>query len=479
MNKRKLLLGTNAFFVTLFCFGIVVLVYKLADRHHLQLDLSVDSRHQLSLEMYQVLERIDREDKPIEVIAFTAQEGRRDARERNRYVQDLLRQLERHSSNLKWQLIDYDQERYTAEQLGVQEHGRIVVLQGEERVDIKERLLFKRGKGADGKVGLHFLGEEELLRGFTTLLNNEVRKMYVVTGHGELSIQDTGPAGLSSWKRALERSSFDVKPLNLLSVGKVPDDTDVLIVPQPKQALSASEQDVLLNYISRGGGLIFAYKGTQELALFRQFQVRLLDGVATDTTAQFPYWDRPIVTFGSHEIVDEIRSASLPVVVSASAAYRGLSNNITGIVQKDLFALSNRGWLERGGDFLDGNAVYQEGVDSKETGALAIAIEIFPGSKLLRSGVEKSRVVLLGDSEWFSNALLNEISGNRPLINNMIEWATGDGEMLQTDLSARKTAGELLITKPQLATIRWVALLPLPSLVFGIGFLVWYSRRGR
>ena len=60
-------------------------------------------------------------------------------------------------------------------------------------------------------MNLQFLGEEELVRAFRTLLNNEVKKAYVVTGHGELSIRDSSPNGLSKWKRSLELSAFEGK----------------------------------------------------------------------------------------------------------------------------------------------------------------------------------------------------------------------------------------------------------------------------
>ncbi len=479
MSKRKLILGTNALFVTLLGFGILIFIYRIADRHHVQLDLSSDSRHELSDDMIRTLERIDAEEETIELFAFTTQEGRKDSGERNRYVRDLLKQLGRHSNTLKWRFIDYDKERLTAEELGVGEYGRIVIRQGNERVDIKERLLFKRGKNAQGGISLHFLGEEELLRAFTTLLNNEVKKAYVITGHGELSIQDSSAQGLSLWKRTMELNSFVVEALSSISLSKIPDDADLILIAQPKKALSIGEQDVVLNYISRGGSVILAYKAREDMELFQRLQVTPIQGTATDLKTQFPFWDRPVVQFGTHLMVQDIKRSELSVVVSNSSSFRELASPTSGIEQTSILKLSRRGWLERGGEFNQGVAVYQEGIDSRDTGTLGMAISLTPSSGLLRSGVSQSRLVLLGDAEWFSNGMIEEISGNGPLINSMVLWVTGVDNYFTLDLSQRKGVSELLIAKPQLKTIRALALLPMPTLVFAIGFLVWYNRRGR
>ena len=85
----------------------------------------------------------------------------------------------------------------------------------------------------------------------------------------------------------------------------------------------------------------------------------------------------------------------------------------------------------------------------------------------------------MGDAEWFGNSMIEEISGNASMITNMVQWVIGEDTYFTTDPVPKKGVSELLITKPQLASIRLLALIPLPTLVFGIGWLVWYSRRGR
>ena len=81
-ENRKLLLGSNAILVSLLSFGILIFLYQLNKEYRLQWDLSQEERHSLSLDMKKVLDAIEQEEKPIIITAFTAQEGRKEAREK-------------------------------------------------------------------------------------------------------------------------------------------------------------------------------------------------------------------------------------------------------------------------------------------------------------------------------------------------------------------------------------------------------------
>ena len=477
MKKRQLLLGSNAVLVSLLSFGILLFLYQLNKEYRLQWDLSQEARHSLSLDMRETLDAIDQETEPIIITAFTAQEGRKDSREKNRYVQDLLQQIDRNSSNIVWEQVDYDKERITAERLGVADYGRIVVQQGKERVDIKERVLFKRVKEQQGSR-MDFYGEEELLRAFSILLHNEVRSVLFTKGSGELSPLDTSPLGLSSLKRALELRSFSVDTIDLLSASSIPSETNLVIVAQPKEGLSRSEQDILLDYISQGGALIFAYKSETSLPILERLQLRTKTGIALDQKSQFPYWDRPIVSLGAATLAEENKELGLSVVFTNARAFTLLGNQTTGIQQDSIAKLSRNGWLERGGEKQDGKPVFNADTDERGDFSLGVALEIFPNSNLLQKDVLASRIVVLGDMEWLSNGILADVTGNIALGNNIVEWVTGSKK---SSTSQKHTIGatELIIAKPQLDSIRLVALFPMPLLVFSLGFMVWWNRRGR
>lgn len=477
MKKRTLLLGSNALLVTLLSFGILIFLYQLNKEYRMQWDLSAEARHSLSLDMKEALDLIDQEVEPIIITAFTSQEGRRDSMEKNRYVQDLLQQIGRNSKNIIWEQVDFDKERLTAERLGVSDYGRIVVQQGKERVDIKERTLFKAVK-VDQRMRLDFYGEEELLRAFSTIIHNEIRKVLFTKGSGELSPRDTSSLGLSSFQRALELRSFSVGMLDLLAVSSIPSDTNVLVVAQPTEGLSRTEQNTILDYISRGGAVILAYKSSDSLPLLERLQIRMKTGVALDLNAQFPYWDRPIVQLGTASVAQEIQDLGLSVVFVGSQAVEMLGSSSTGIQQDSIARLSRMGWLERGGEKRDGRPVFDDGIDERGSFSLASALEIYPNSKLLEAKVSSARVIVMGDMEWLSNGVLEEVTGNLALGMSIAEWAVGS----KNSQSTRKhTIGstELIIAKPQLDGIRLIALFPMPLLVFGIGFMVWWNRRGR
>ena len=477
MKKRTFLLGSNALLVTLLSFGILIFLYQLNKEYRLQWDLSKEARHSLSLDMKEALDLTDNEAEPIIITAFTSQEGRRDSAEKNRYVQDLLQQIGRNSKNIIWEQVDFDKERLTAERLGVSDYGRIVVQQGKERVDIKERTLFKTVRVEDEKR-IAFYGEEELLRAFSTIIHNELRTVLFTKGSGEFSPTETSALGLSSFRRALELRSFSVGVLDLLAVQSIPSETKLLVIAQPTEGLSRAEQNKILDYVSRGGALILAYKSSNSLPLLDRLQIRMKTGVALDINAQFPYWDRPIVQLGTANVAQEIQELGLSVVFVSSQAFEMLGSPSTGIQQDSIARLSRMGWLERGGEKRDGKPVFDDGIDERGDFSLASALELYPNSKLLGANVSSARVVVMGDMEWLSNGVLEEVTGNLALGMSIAEWTVGS----KTSQSTRKhTVGstQLIIAKPQLDGIRLVALFPMPLLVFGIGFMVWWNRRGR
>ena len=102
----------------------------VADRKRVRWDLSGDGGNQLLEDTVRKLELLDATGQEVQVIAFSAQQGHRDAYFKNRALKDLLDQLEYSSDAVTTRFVDFDRERLTAEQLSVREYGHLVILHG-------------------------------------------------------------------------------------------------------------------------------------------------------------------------------------------------------------------------------------------------------------------------------------------------------------------------------------------------------------
>ncbi len=484
-TRRLLAYGSNATLVTIIVVVVSVMLYSLADAYRVRWDFSDGATNTLQPDTLSKLRLLDSDGVEVTITAFTAQAGKSGSEFKNREVKTLLKEIDHHSDVVSWRLVDFDRERLTAERLGVNDYGRIVVQRGEDRVDLKDRKLFRRvGKGASR--GYEFLGEAALSRAFAQLMTDSRRVVYALRGHGELSVDDVGPSGLSQLAAALDQERYDLEPLDLLSTGRegeipqVPDDAAAVFVPRPRTPLTPQEEDILLSYLGRGGALLFAVDVGQPVpSMISRLGITVPDGVVADERYIFPNWDRPQLFYKSHEITAELQEAALTSVLAHPAPLRLSDPAPDGVRYAPLLSTSRTGWIERGGQFSEGRAVYEPDIDGQGPVTVAVAATVLPGKGLVRSTQSAGRVIVIGDGDMFTNAMLDEGPGNALLAVNLIHWLAGEDKRLSFGGGRTASVRRLAITREELGTLRLLSLGLMPSLVFLLGGIIWRSRRRR
>ncbi|MEC7986397.1 MAG: Gldg family protein [Myxococcota bacterium] len=472
-GRRRLLLGSNALIVTLITIVILGFLYALADRNRAQIDLSRTSKNTLDAQTIAKLSAIDETQKTVEVIFFSPKQGQKDSLLKRRYMTDLLKAIDRSSQFVEWRYIDFDQERLTAEQLSVKDYGRVVIQRDGARVDIRERELFRRTRD-----GLIFNGESQLSKAFSQLLSSKQTNVYIMTGHGEPQWEDTSPIGISVLAEMLDQERYTLKELNMIRDGQssIPKDAAMVFVLGPQRPLATLEEEAILSYLSEGGALLLATDvNVAPMSVIDRLGVVRRSGVALDTKSMFPFWDRPIPMLVKHETTESLIEDELSIVLSHAAPIQ--FNSIRGIRQEPLLKLSRSGWIERGGEIVQGAAQFDPEFDERVDALLAAAVEVSPNSSLLQKTSSKARIVVLGDVDMLRNELFSEIPGNAPFVRNSLRGLLGNAQYQAG--GARVELQTIAIAKPHLPMLRWLSLLPLPLLTSLIGFGVWWSRRGR
>lgn len=484
-TRRFLAYGSNATLVTVLVLGVLVLLYVLADHSRAQWDLSAGTENTLQSDTMAKLRILDAEGQPVQITAFTAQAGKPEAYYKNRAVRDLLGELDDNSTQIQWRQVDYDQERLTAEKLGVTQYGQIVVQRGSDRVDIKDRELFKRqGKVSDNQWT--FLGEAALDRALSQILTPKRRVVYVLTGHGDLDPEEQGPDGLSHLADVLDEERYEVQKLDLMRAGRegeapdVPADAAVVFVARPEAVLTPQEEDVLLAWLGRGSPILFAVDiGAPPPPLLSRMGVQIPEGMALDTRLIFPYRDRPEPVYKSHPIVEELRADEKKTVLAAPASVSTADPAPPGLRYTPVLTTSRDGWIDRGGSLKDGLAIFEPDVDIKGPVNLAVAVDVASGSGLVRAGKPPARVFVAGDADMFTNALMDEGPGNEAFAVNTIHWLAGEEARMGVGVTRKRDVRRLALTEEEAGTIRWLSLGLMPGLVALAGLLTWWTRRGR
>lgn len=481
-TRRRLAYGSNATLVSVIVVAVVVMAYLIVDRYRVRVDVSADQSSVLLEDTRNKLRLLEGDGVPVVITAFSAQEGKKEAYFKNREMADLLDELDYASPIVEAHFVDFDKERLSAEALGVTEYGTVVIQRGEQRVDLRDRDLFRRsGKGADLKI--EFLGEAALNRAFAQIMSDTRRVVYALVGHGELDPESHEPGGLADLARLLDQERYELKRLDLVrdrpdgDVPRVPDDASAVLIARPRVAIPPLEEDLLLAWFGGGGSLMFTVEpGTAPPSLLGRFGVAVPEGFVLDKLLLFPYPDRPVPRYKSHPITKDLSDQSLVTVISGASPLQSAVPALEGLRASTLLETSRDGWIERGGELVSGQARYQPDIDGQGPATMALALDVGPESGLVKR--KAGRVVVLGDSDVLTNALLGEGPGNATFAVNCFRWLIGDEGRLSV-VGKPTAVRRLALTDEDRGRIQWLALGLGPLLAIILGAGVWASRRGR
>lgn len=317
----------------------------------------------------------------------------------------------------------------------------------------------------------------------------EERWLVFLQGHGEHDAADTGGTGYGQFVQLLHDNGLKTQPLNLATTPRIPDNAAALVVAGPISPLTEGEAQVLVDYVQKGGNLLWLSdpdtppppaalskllgahfeKGT---AIFPEFAA-LGGDPAMFLTASYP----------PTPITRELReNTGFPLVRGIGTTTAPVEGQVPFKPQPFL-QTSPDAWLETGP--LSGEIGF-EAEQGDVRGPLTLGLLLdrsLPGEKAADAPADakaperKQRVVLLGDSDFLTNAFVGQL-GNAKLGLNIARWlASRDDQLDITIPAAQDQSLDLSPTAGLLIQLGFLLLLPLALLAIGIGR--WLSRRRR
>lgn len=475
--QRRLATGVNAILVAVFVIVGVALSVDLAGRVRWRVDLSSGGSATLDQDTLAALAEADEAGEGLEVIGTSHQRRQADSLQRDQRVRDLLRELDLESTTVRTTWIDLDRDRQSAERLEIDRYGTLVVRSAETRVDFRTREVFKtKGRVLNqDQSNLDFRGEALVARGIRQVLSGRPRKIVVLSGHGELSLDDAGSTGLQQWVSTVEKQGWDVDSLDLLrdrdvaGDPRIPEGTDAVVVAAPKTGMDPSEETAIRTFVRGGGGvLVYLEPGRPVPAFLEALGVRVPTGVAFDRPSIVPYDDRWVPRFGRHPIVDDLAEEDLKVVFSHGAALE--VDDVLGVTQDVLLRSSNAGWLEVEPERPP--ADLDIGVDEAGPVVVGYAIAVEPGSAIAD---EAARVAVFGDASMIGNELMAML-GNPGLSVNAMRWVVGDDDRMSV-VGRTSEVRQVELSPEALARLGWFVIGGWPLIVVLLGGVVWWLRR--
>ncbi|MFT4580590.1 MAG: hypothetical protein ACI915_004252 [Gammaproteobacteria bacterium] len=310
--------------------------------------------------------------------------------------------------------------------------------------------------------------EQAVTEALARLARATERWIVFVKGHGERSPVRGANYDLSDWVEALEKRGLNVQEISLAEFDVVPDNTTVLVIASPQVEYQARESKVVLEYLARGGNLLWLAEPDSPPGLIdleRNVGFERIPGTLIDPLTLASGIDNPafilLNNYAAHRATNGFNYTSVFFYAAGLQARKPDGWEASRLIQS-----GDKAWSET--QELSGNVGYD--AENDYLGPLPVALALSR-----THGEEEQRVIVVGDGDFLANAYLHN-SGNQDLGVRFIEWLSQDD--LMVDVASRTAIDNRLELKNwHKAVIGFGFLIVLPIAFSLNGLLIWWRRR--
>ena len=304
-----------------------------------------------------------------------------------------------------------------------------------------------------------FDGEGQITSAIGYVTSENLPALYTVEGHGEKDMD-------SSIKEDIEKANMDIKSLNLLTEGSVPDDADCLFIDSPSTDFSSDEKDAIIEYLENGGkAIIFSDYTTEDMpnfdAILENYGVQRTEGVVFEG-------DNP--TINSTDASSETASAGYYVLAPYAQGIKQLDDVRDTVKIGSILTTSDQAYSKTD---LNSNTIEKEDGDVEGPFDLGVSItESLDDDK-------ETQIVYYSTSNLMDSQTNQMVSGgNEKLIMESLKWMTDTEESASVSIPSKSLeVSYLTITDYDAAFWKICTIALIPGIFLVIGFVVWIKRR--
>ena len=309
-----------------------------------------------------------------------------------------------------------------------------------------------------GSVSQSFDGEGQITSAIDFVVSDELPKIYLLSGHGEVALSD-------NFSNELTRSNYEtVEDFSLLNVDEIPEDCDALLINAPTSDISDEELTMLRDYV-QGGGKLLVLSGPQKEAsltnldtLLADYDVTVSDGIVVDTDREHYAFTAPYVLMPdieSSDITDPLTEESSHVIVPIA---QGLTVGSNGSVTA-LLTTSDEAFNKAAGYAM---TTYEK-EDGDTDGPFTLAVSI-------TDSTAEGKIVWVASDYLLDDTYNSYSSGaNLDLVMNGLSWMIGKNDAVS--IRAKSLNNSYLTISSSSATVLKVVMIgviPVCFLLLGI-----------
>lgn len=454
LTGRQARYGSNALVMSLAFIGIVVVVNYLVYKYPKRWDLTEDKTNTLNQATLDTLKKLP---APVQAQAFFTSATSTDT------AKKLLDNYKYYSNGkFSYKFIDPNSDPVAAKAANVTSDGTIVL-------------------AMNGRVEKVTIADETDMDGALIRLMSQKVSVYFLTGHSELSPDDTGDQSLTDAKDALQKKNYTIQTLNLLGTSKIPDDAKVIVIAGPKKPVTDNEMKLISDWVVKGGSLIVMEEPTivtdygdvaDPLAnyLSSTWGILLRNDVVLDFATQQPY-QAMAAEYGNHPITEKLQRLGTAFLTARSVTASNPAPSGITLTELIKTASQPQSWAETDLAGLKAGTNPQPDPSKDLMGPVSLAVAA-------EKSTPRTRVVVFGDADFASNVGFNFL-GDGDLLANSIDWATEQENLI--NLTANPPTQRIML-QPQRYTMNLLLLgsvFVLPGMVVVAGVFAYVQRRKR
>ncbi|PIR22396.1 MAG: hypothetical protein COV44_08280 [Deltaproteobacteria bacterium CG11_big_fil_rev_8_21_14_0_20_45_16] len=452
--------GFGALIILLILIGVNVIANsKLGEK---KLDLTTNKLHSLTDDSVKIVKELK---EPVEILSFVI-DPRAKALLRN-----LVEKYTYQSSQIKFKALDPDTDPTLLEKYSAQV-DEIVFLNPKTEKTVK--------------VAKSQISEQEFTTAIRRCLSAPTKAIYFLQGLGEPDLEDDkSQSGLFIAKLLLEREGFQVRPLQLATALKIPDDAGVIVEWGAKNPAPEAVVKLLENYLKKGGKLVMGLD-----PMIANSKDRLVPSSYTGLLGRYG------LELGQSILVQvlnfqskSVRTATvIGMTYSDQAIVKDLGGNLTqfSVAQPVLQSKNFKDSKVRR------ETLVSTGEQTNTESNIAELLKQTPDSKP-KSGLNgphpiaqiaetnspegNSSLVVFGDADFALNGLIQS-QFNRDLFLNIFGYLLGTPEAVSLRPKQWRNS-TLEITVDQKKGVYFASIFVLPQLIILFGLAIWSLRRSR
>lgn len=469
ISKKHLKNGSYSMLMTVIFIAVIIVINLIAEElpsKYTQLDISEQKLYSIGEQTKSMLKDLDKD----VTIYQIAQKGGEDET-----ISNLLQRYKDESKHIKVEQKDpvvnpKFVSEYTSEDIS---SNSLIVVSGERNKVINYNTLYESTMDYNtySYQTTGFDGEGQITGAIAYVTSENLPILYTLEGHGEKELDST-------IKEDIEKGNIEIKSLNLLSEGSVPEDADCLMINSPASDISEDEKTAILEYLENGGkAMIFSDYTDVSMdhfdTILENYGVTRADGIVFEGDSQhyamqMPYYLIP--TLNNTDASAKAASAGYYVLAPYAQGIQRTEETRDTVTIESLLTTSDKAYSKTN---MNSSTIEKEESDIEGPFDLGVSItENLADDK-------QTKIIYYSTSNILDGQVNQMVSGgNEQLIMSSLNWMTETDESTLVSIPSKSLEISYLTMTDYDSSFWKICTIGLiPGVFLAAGFVIWFKRR--